>query len=232
MVDAPRRIVAASAALQKRGKTTFGFTLPKPMAYMQFDANYEHALAKARKQYGKDAIRHMKYFADPRADLKAANGAAFDRFIKDFDYCCDNFRGILIDTSSELMDVRKMAEFGRTTQIPQIYYGPIYSDFRWLVKRALDSNANVLFVHRLKDEWLGGDRTGGYVMEGWKGVQFDAQMYLEHQRDEEGTFTTTIVECAQDAMLMGMSLSSAEDENDFATLATRVYPDTDREDWQ
>jgi hypothetical protein len=222
----------ASAALQKRGKTTWGFTMPKPLAYLQFDANYEHALAKALKQYGKDSIRHLKYFADPRGDIKAANAAVFDRVIKDFDYCVDNFRSVMVDTSSELMDVRKIAEHGRNTQIQQIYYGSIYTDFRWMVKRALDSNCNVLFVHRLKDEWMAGDRTGGYVMEGWKGVQFDAQVYAEHARDAENNFVTTIMECAQDAMLNGMTLTSEDDENDFSTLAQRIFPDSTEKQWK
>ncbi len=222
----------ASAALQKRGKTTFGFTMPKPMAYFQIDANYEHALAKARKQYGKDAIRHISYAADPRGDIKSNSAATFERLIKDFDYCVDNFKSLLVDTSSELMDIRKIAEFGRTTQIQQIFYGGLYADFRWMVKRALDSNCNVNFVHRLKDEWKAGDRTGGYVMEGWKGVQFDAQVYVEHERNDDGVFTTNILECAQDAMLMGMTLSSEEEDNDFASLAVRIFPDTDKEDWE
>ena len=76
IVEAPQRVVIASAALQKRGKTTFAFTMPKPMAYLQLDANYEHALTKARKQYGKDAIRHIRYAADPRGDIKSASAAA------------------------------------------------------------------------------------------------------------------------------------------------------------
>jgi hypothetical protein len=232
IVAAPQRIVMAAAALQKRGKTRWGFTMPKPLAYFQLDANYEHVLAWARKQYGKDKIRHIRYFADPRGDIRAANAAVFERLIKDFDYCVDNFRSVLIDTSTELMDVRKIAEFGRNTQIPQIYYGSIYSDFRWMVKRALDSNCNVNFVHRLKDEWKAGDRTGEFVMDGWRGVQFDAQVYVEHQRDAEGEFTTNILECAQNASLMGMTLAASEEENDFKTLAMRVFPDSDESDWE
>lgn len=222
----------ASAALQKRGKTTFGFTMPKPLAYFQIDANYEHALAKARKEYGKDSIRHLSYQPDPRGDIKASNAAAFDRLIKDFDYCVDNYRSIQVDTSSELMDIRKIAEFGRTTQIQQIFYGGLYADFRWMVKRALDSNCNVNFVHRLKDEWQNGDRTGGFVMEGWKGVMFDAQVYVQHERDEDGNFITNILECAQDARQMGAVLSSADEDNDFAALAMRIFPESDREDWE
>ena len=222
----------ASAALQKRGKTTWGFTMPKPLLYLQLDANYEHALAKARKEYGKDAIRHLRYVVDPRGDMRANAAATWERFVKDFAYGIRNFRSMLVDTASELMDVRKVAEWGRVTQIPQIYYGSIYADFRWFVKDALDSDCNVNFVHRLKDEWQNGDRTGKYVMEGWRGVQFDAQCYVEHERDTEGNFVTTIIEAAQDAMLMGMTLSSEEDENDFPTFATRVFPDTDKDDWE
>jgi hypothetical protein len=222
----------ASAALQKRGKTRWAFTMPKPLAYLQLDANYEHVLAWGRKAFGKDAIRHIRYFADPRGDIRAANAAVFERLVKDFDYCVENFRSVVIDTTTELLDVRKIAEYGRNTQIPQIYYGSIYADFRWMVKRALDSNCNVNFVHRLKDEWKAGDRTGDYVMDGWRGIQFDSQVYVEHHRDTEGAFTTNILECAQDANLMGMCLSSADEENDFSTLAQRIFPATSEKDWK
>lgn len=225
----------ASAAQQKRGKTRFGFTMPKPLAYMQLDANYEHVLAWGRKEYGKDAIKHLKYFADPRADIKSANAAVWDRFIKDFDYSVDNFRSVLIDTTSELLDVRKLAEFGKNTQILQIYYGSIYADLRWMVKRALDSNCNVNFVHRMKKEYRNNEQTGNFELEGWRGIMYETQVYVEHERETDNAntnFTTNIIECAQDAMLMGMSLDGAEDENDFATLASRIFPDSEKDDWQ
>lgn len=222
----------ASAAQQKRGKSRYGMTMPKPLAYMQLDANYEHVLAWARNEYGKDSIRHLKYFADPRGDIKSANGAVWERVIKDFDYCVDNFKSVLIDTTSELLDVRKLAEFGKNTQILQIYYGSIYADLRWMVKRALDSNCNVNFVHRMKKEYRADNWTGGFELEGWRGIMYETQVYVEHERGENAQFTTNIIECAQDAMLMGMSLDSAEDENDFATLAARIFTDTEKDDWQ
>lgn len=223
----------ASAAQQKRGKSRFGFTMPKPLAYFQLDANYEHVLAWARKEYPKkDAIRHLKYFADPRADIKSANAGVFDRLIKDYDYCVDNYKSVLIDTTSELLDVRKLAEFGRNTQILQIYYGGIYADFRWMVKRALESNCNVNFIHRMKKEYRADNWTGGFELEGWRGIMYETQIYVEHERDAEGVFTTNIIECAQDANLMGLSLSSADDENDFTQLAVRVFPETEAGDWQ
>lgn len=231
VTEAPKRIVMASAAQQKRGKTRFGFTMPKPLAYMQLDANYEHVLAWARKEYGKDSIKHLRYFAESQGDIKSANLAVFERFIKDFDYCLDNFRSVLIDTTSELLDVRKLGEFGRNTQIMQIYYGSIYADFRWMVKRALDSNCNVNFVHRMKKEYRNDNWSGGFELEGWRGIMYETQVYAEHERDEDTNFTTNIIECAQDALLMGTNLSSADDDNDFATLATRIFPATEKDDW-
>lgn len=226
----------ASAAIQKRGKSTWGFTMPKPLAYMQLDANYEHALKKARaeaakQKQGKDAIRHLSYFADPRADIKGANLAVWQKFIRDFEYCVENFKSVLVDTTTELLDVRKLAEFGRNTQIMQIYYGGFYADLRWMVKHALQHNANVNFVHRMKKEYVNDSWNGGYELEGWRGIMYETQVYVEHQRSDEGVFSTDIKECAQDALLNGMSLSSADDENDFAGLATRIFNETSREDW-
>lgn len=222
----------ASAAQQKRGKSRFGFTMPKPMAFLQLDANYEHVLAWARKEYPKKgAIQHIQYSADSRGDIKSSNLAVFERVVRDFDYCIHNFRSVLVDTTSELLDVRKLAEFGRQTSIMQIYYGSVYADFRWMVKEALKSNCNVNFVHRMKKEYRSDEWTGGYELEGWQGIKYETQVYVEHERDEQANFTTNIIECAQNAMLMGTSLQSSEDENDFQTLATRIFPETEREEW-
>ncbi len=53
--------------------------MPKPLLYLQLDANYEHVLKAAREKYPqKDAIKHVKYFADPRGDLRANNAAIFE----------------------------------------------------------------------------------------------------------------------------------------------------------
>jgi len=232
-VEPSNRIVATTAGLQKRGKTQFGLSMPKPMLYQQFDTNYEHALKKARdeakKKKQKDAIQHLSYFADPRGDIQAANAAEFERFVRDYDYGIDDFKSIFIDTVTELMDVRKIAEWGRLSQIPQIYYGSIYADFRWLVKRAMGSNCNVVFAHRLRKQYVDNEWKGDYELQGWPGIVYETQVYLEHNRDDEGEFSTTIVECAQEASLMGIVL--ADDENDFKSLATKIFPDSNEEDW-
>ena len=228
-----QRLIVASSALQKRGKTTFGFSMPGPLAYLQLDANYEHALSKARKLHKKKDIKHLRYFADPRADIKGANAAVWSRLIRDFAYSVDNFRSVFVDTASELLDVRKLSEFGRTTQILQMYYGGFYADLRWMVKYATDHDANVMFVHRQKKEYVNDTWKGDYELEGWRGIVYEAPIYIEHTRDDEGNaYITTIKECSQDAMLVGTTLSSADDENDFAALATRVFPETERADWE
>ena len=211
--------------------------MPKPLAYMQLDANYEHALKRARDaaakaKQGKDAIRHLRYFADPRADIKGANAKTWERFVHDFEYCVENFKSVLVDTTTELLDVRKLSEFGRSTQIMQIYYGGFYADLRWMVKHALNHDANVLFAHRMKKEYVNDSWGGGYELEGWRGIMFETQCYLEHDRNDDGTeFTTTIKECSQNALLTGTVLSSSDDENTFASLATKIFTESEQGDW-
>lgn len=222
----------ASAALQKRGKTRWAFTMPKPLIYMQLDNCYEHALARARQEYGEDSIRHIHYEVNPTKDLKAAAADTWTNFVNDYKYAINNARSVVIDTASELMEVRKLAEFGRTAQIQARDYGGFYADFRWMVNSGMRSEANVLLIHRLKDEWIANEKTGGYTMEGWRGVQFDSEIYVEHERNEDGVFLTHIKECTQDAVLMGATLSSADEDNDFPSLAVRVFPETERADWE
>lgn len=232
-----------SMAQQKRGKSRWAFTAPKApkkvngvtrsgLAYLQWDNNYEHVLAWARKQYGKDAIKHVSYRPDPKQDIKVAHRAEWERFVGDFAYCVRHNRSVVVDTMSEVNDVRKVAEFGRTLQIMNIFYGSFYADYRALVRDALDNDANVIFVHRMKDEYINNERTGGLKLEGWYGMAYESQVLVEHARDDDGNFKTIVRECAQDAMLNGMEFTTEDDENDFAHLAQRIYPDTELEDWR
>jgi hypothetical protein len=216
-------------ALQKRGKTRFAFTLPPAwngrtgIAYHQFDNNYQHALTAARKTVGADAIHHLSYGAtSPRGDLQADARRRWERFMLDYDYTVRTMAGVIIDTMTEVNDLRKVAEWGRATQIPQMFYGSLYSDYRWMVRHALANDANVLFLHRQKDEYIQNERTGNLRLDGWQGIVYEAQMVLEHTRDEEGVFTTTIVEAAQDARLIGLTFTSADDRNDLSSIAAMV----------
>jgi len=208
--------------------------MPLPLAYMQLDASGEFRLEQARKKAGKRAkeIKHLKYFADSRGDIKSNNLAVWERYIRDFEYNVRNFRSVLVDTLTELLDVRKIAEHGRNSQILQIYYGSMYADFRWMVKEARNNDANVCFLHRMKPEYVGGETTGNEVLSGWPGIVYETQVYIEHDRDDDGVFTTTIKECEQNALVTGLVLDSKEGDNDFPSLATKVFPDTDQEDWQ
>lgn len=228
-------------ALQKRGKTTFAFGMPKKgnkqdgLAYLQLDNNYEHALKKARSQYGKTSIHHLSYSAtNPKDDLQAGAKARWERFIKDYDYCVSHFPSVIVDTMSELYELRRVAEHGRTTGIVAIFYGGIYSDFRWMVRHALENNSNVLFLHRMGDEYVKNERTGNLKLAGWGGIAYESQMLLEHTRDEENHFLTTVREATSDAMLIGMEFSSHPKTNDntFADLAAAVYPESAKGDWK
>lgn len=205
--------------------------MPRPLCYMQLDASGEYMLAEARERSKKKTdIQPLKYFADPRGDIRANNLKEWERLIRDFEYAVRNFRSVLLDTATEALDVRKLAEYGRNTQIKSLWYGPIYSDFRWMVKEARKHDANVLFVHRVKDEYVNDARTGNDVLDGWQKIVYEAQVYIEHGRDENN-FTTTIMECEQNALVTGMTFSSDEEDNDFPNLAAKVFGN-DPDDWR
>jgi hypothetical protein len=232
VTEPKRRLVAASFAPQKRGKSRFAFTMPKPMAYQQLDANYEHVLAWARGEYGEESIKHLQYMPDPRKDLQEASKVQWERLMRDFAYCLDHYRSIAVDTMTEVHVLRRLSEHGKIVQIPALFYGPMHADYRWMVKSALASDCNVLFLHRVTDEYIDGERTGKRILDGWKGIAYDAQVVIEHEREDDGTaFRTIIRDCAQNALLMGMVLDSADDENSFPVLATRVFPDSELSDW-
>jgi hypothetical protein len=139
-----------------------------------------------------------------------------------------------------------LAAFGKLTNVMPHHYVQVNNNFRGLIKRAYDSDTNLIMVHRLKSEWVNipdgkggekGKKTGKLERAGFTDIGFATQMMLQtlfDQDDEEGSpFRVKVLKCTQQPMLTGKiyGLEAGMRMNQFAVLAHDVFPDSDLNEW-
>jgi len=204
-VKVPRRLILAVDGLDKHGKTAFALTAPKPLVYMDFDIGKEGVLQKAP---GRDLILESKPFiihpgevswqlddvdARIRKIMKDAE-PQLERFMKLYKTTLTEpvmtingrkvkARTIVIDTGSELWELIRLCEFGKTTQVKPHHYTAVNSLMRDLVRSAFESDVNVIWLHKLKAEWKDnsegkGRKTGVLERAGFDGMSYLVQANL------------------------------------------------------
>jgi hypothetical protein len=67
-------------------------------------------------------------------------------------------RTVVVDTGSEQWELLRLAQFGKLVQVPTFKYREVNSIMRDMVRQALDSDVNVIFLHKLDNEWVKGGR--------------------------------------------------------------------------
>jgi hypothetical protein len=124
-------------------------------------------------------------------------------------------------------------------------YGPVYAEFRRLIRKAYNYECNVLLLHKLKDEYTRdekttdgsgnsrrkpGKKTGNLVRDGWNGLKYEVQIEARCFKDEDREFCLEVVNCRQRPELDGEVLP--QEMCNFQQLAMQVYPGTKESDWR
>lgn len=233
-----RRMTVRIGALEKEGKTTWGLTAPPGIAFFDLNNRAEHVL----NRFVGRGIYHYKYnrlLAKTQEDCKAN----WKKFQKDFDEAllCEKIRSLIIDTDNDLWEIRRIAQWGRESSIPD-QYGALNKDFRNLHEALLSADKNLVVITEKRKKYVkkvvktkSGMRDmaewdGTYEMGGWSGTGFKVQTNLEIEFDKiEKIFRTRVINCG-----LNPFLTSAEYEGalcNFPCLAVDVFPDTDVEYW-
>lgn len=263
--DVTRRIIVNVEALEKCGKTTFALTAPDPIVVFNLDRGLEgiaqHALKVGKKvivaglDQGKNRMPAY-YFAKPKPapgkgtkDLSYTQAVA-DRAREVWKQLKDDYeealqskaRTLVMDTGTGCYELARYAAFGKLTQVKPHHYGPLKQEFQGLVHRAYDFDKNVIWIHRLKPEWV--DRIGkdgekesaksgrleraGYSDMGFE-VQANVRLSKESDKKKGTHFKATILDCRLNQGLDGEEL---EDEMcNFPFMASMVFGD-DPSDWE
>lgn len=260
-----RRIIMAVQKRPKNGGTHFSLTVPGTVAYLNFDK--ESGEDVLPKFINKKPIAPKNYWLS-KADMDGADKkdvqdmakAIIDEFEADF-YALlkSDARSIVLDTETELNQYKRLADFGKLTQIMPHHYASVNQWFRTLMDQVMYSDKNLVLLERSKKEYVNDSWSGGYDRAGFSEAPFLVQLNAAITRleypNENGVypFEMTVVDSSQNANIKGLKLQSdpskpadwsmltgvdaadramtMQDQCNFPWLAVHVFPDTKLSDW-
>jgi hypothetical protein len=236
-----RRMLAATDGLAKTGKTEFGLSMPEPVAVFNFDEGLEGVVEKWARR--KEII--VKSYRMPAVAKQSTYLDMYKRYMEDYQAVLEEkgIQSILGDTASDIWELFRMAEFGQLSPAADIKraYVMINQVYRNMIRQAYDSGKNVVWTHRVKDEYrriaIGDgktkeERTGNHIRSGFGESTYMIQANVRHYFNKgTGQFEMEILDSRHDMALSGMKFTRSEECN-FTTLAMAVFDDTTEEDWR
>jgi len=226
---------------EKQGKTHFALTAPGPIALIDMDIGLEGVISKFTK-VKKIYVASFNY-------RDATEPKQWEEMWKRMKQCymdslaSKNIRTLIVDTATEMWELVRMASFGKLTQVKPHHYAPVNAEFRDLLRKAYDSNKNLILIHKQKKEyvdekWTGNmERAGfgdvGYAVQAniisWRITALD-ETYGKGREDGYKGFGITIRDCRQVSELAGTEI--LEPLNTFSVLASQVFPSSDESEWE
>ena len=137
-------------------------------------------------------------------------------------------RTIIIDTATELWELMRLARFGKLSQVQPHHYGPVNAEFRDILRKAYDTDKNLILVHKQKPEYINDKRTGGVERAGFGDIPYIVQVNMVVGRDEDG-FYFQVRDCRPNEALAGVEMR--EPMNTFPFLAAEAYG-TGTDEWE
>lgn len=249
------RIIMSIEGLEGDGKTHLACTAPGPIGFIDFDVGTEGVVEKFKKGLNgctkKDiyissfripvtakAAKYASKETKARFTSIAAEKAEpiWEKVVRDYVMALERFRTLIIDTGTEMHEMIRLARLGKLTEVLPENYAPVNAEFRDLVRLAFDSDCNVIFLHKMKDEWIkakGEKRsspTGNQIRQGFNGMGYLPQVNLRARWDEDDGFTVEVLKCRQNADMRGKVFGKPY--NTFPYLAAMIFPNSELEDWE
>lgn len=240
------RMIMSIEGETKQGKNHFSFTAPGRIGFHSFDHGDEGMIEKFLK--GQRGLRRVdidkaeyRVNVPPDADVQTTSKACdpiWQAFRTNYQIGLGKYRTTVVDTGTDVYELVRMAYFGKLQQVMPHHYAPVNTEMKELFRSAYSSDSNVIFIHRVKDEYenkKGKDgketsfKTGRRIMAGYRETPYETQVHLRCFRDAEG-FKAEIITCRQNPDIEGMELTG--DMCSFPALGQLVYPDSTEKDWQ
>jgi len=254
----PQRIIYLIMGLTKSGKSTFPFYGPGPIAVLDTDRRLEGVVQKAMsgKLTGQPKEVVWMPIKMPQLDIRSRKEDStvkrhaeeqLNKWIKNFKLALESsrkpggVRTISIDTGTELIDLRKCAEFGRVMGIQPRDLGGVNQDMRDWMRMGEEYNANIVWVHHVKDEWgkyRKGDGsedsapTGRKILDGYNKAEQCVQVVLESQVKGD-KFYVKVLSSGLTPATNGVVYSEKDwgEHGPFAHISAEQKPRTSPEDW-
>lgn len=232
-----KRVIALASGLQKHGKDHWAFTAGGPIGLHALDEGYDETANKFIKD-GK-IIKPVEYdVPEPNgkkrdSSIQAAATEIWDDFVANYLWSLDNFRTVVVDTSTELWGLLRLARFGAVSTGETTQFGQLNSDMRKLVREAYNHDANVIFLQRLGKKYINKEWNGEYETKGWSEMAFEVQLVLRLWREDPDVFHSYIEDCRLEPKMNGRDYTAAGDIplNSFPYIAADIYGDS-VSDWE
>lgn len=240
------RLLIGSQGLDKTGKSHFWLSAPGPIGCINLDIGLEGVVEKWIKR-GKKVWVASFNIPPINAQGKPLGQADYVPIFKKtqaaYEAMLSNkeIRTVVVDTGSDWWDLAKLAEFGSVSprvDVKQAYQA-LNQLFRSLIRRAYDTDKNLVITHKMKEKYTRTTDSSGKSSDSWDGksykrVGFGEDNYLIQVNIENtyrnNQFGITILNCRQDMGLAGMELEG--EDCSFAALGQMIYPETTAKDWE
>jgi len=263
--EVPQRLIANIEAREKEGKSTFALTAPDPIVVYNFDLGLEGIVQHAKKKgqtiivAGVDQGRQRMpayFFVRPKpakgqslydaAIVKETAKRArevWQKYRTDFREGLESkARSLVVDTGGQCFQLAKFARFGRLKRVLPRDHDELYQEFQQLMQEAYDYDKNVLWIHRLGEEWtdrinMKGEKesvkTGRWIRKpAYRDVGFEVQanVRLEKYLDKkkQAHFKATVTDCRLNQGMDGLELE--DDLCSFPYLAAAIF-EGEPEEW-
>lgn len=166
-------------------KTTFSLSMPEPVAVFNFDGLlydvvHRHYPDKKIISITDELVMIAK---DSDEENQAQANVIWGRFKPTYynalSVPLSEVRSISIDTTSHLWEIARWADLGKLMQIQAHHYGAVNQQFRSLMQSAKFGNKNVMFTHRVKDEWINNKATGNKTLAGFGDMADESEIFLQ-----------------------------------------------------
>lgn len=157
----------AATAREGGGKTEFGLSMAKPVAFLSVDPNTKAIIEKAISEgrvREEDVIQHyVRMPAVAFSDKDDVQGEASESWDEMIDLLRPYVKGdgdpqpasCVLDTATEIDTLNILAEFGKTDQISpeqrRNRMGPVNRRYKGIVEALMRAGVNVLLLHRAGD---------------------------------------------------------------------------------
>lgn len=251
-----RKVLIGTEGAANTGKTEFLLSAPGPGILLALDRSYDATLENPAPP---DTRRLDEWLIQPvrvtmpTACTKEQALEAWRTFYRDY-YCkaLDNAdcRSVALDGDSDSFELQMLAEFGRTTQIPQIQRTSLNAARRAMIARAWDSGKVVIATNKLKKKYenvydaagnpVPDPQKPGEQKREWDGKSYERQGFNDHEylwqiqlrhlyNRERHKWGIQILMCKANRALEGDELWGSD--CNVRTLLEYVYPHIPAAEW-
>ena len=238
-----RHLLIGTDGWDNTGKTEFALSAPGPGIVICLDRGFDSVFdnPKPPKTRRDDFAFKVIKTPLPTQLTQPEYIAQWKAFYEEYKAALANpdARTVVLDGDSDSWELQRLAEFGRTTQVPSLQYPNVNAARKAMIARAWDSGKIVISTNKLEVEYetkindKGKDvqvKTGRERRQGFRDWTYLYNVHLRHLRNTDtGEFGVRILMAKADTSLAGLELWG-EDCN-FQSVVQTIYPNVPLSEW-